>query len=98
MINVNKGWLEMWEAIDDEIIFYYGFEDAFLGFTSVNNVFVSVYDADKCVEILMENDGMEIEEAVEFFQYNVLGNNLGERTPLFLYLAESEGSEESEQH
>jgi hypothetical protein len=91
---VSKEWLEMWEAVDDEIIFFYGFEGAFLGFTEVNDVYVTVYDADKCVEILMDKDGMEIEDAVEYFHYNVLGTKLGERTPLFLYSADR--SEQSE--
>lgn len=92
MIKASKEWLEMFEAIDEEIIFFYGFEDAFLGFTQANDVWVTVYDADKCVKILMDSDGMEEEDAVEYFQYNVLGTRLGERTPLFLYLADGEGS------
>ena len=34
-----------------------------------------VYDYDKCVEIFMENEGWEEEEAIEWMEYNVVCKN-----------------------
>ena len=44
---------------------------------------LAVYDRQKCIEILMERDGMTDEEAVEYFDYNVTGAWVGENTPIF---------------
>ena len=44
---------------------------------------VVVYDKDKVIERLVA-DGMEHEEAVEHFDFNVSGAYVGERTPMFL--------------
>ena len=48
------------------------------------NKALAVYDRQKCIEILMERDGMSDEEAVEYFEYNVTGAWVGEYTPIFL--------------
>jgi hypothetical protein len=44
-----------------------------------------VYDAERCIKILAERDGMDEEEAREFFEFNILGAWVGEGTPLFLW-------------
>ena len=36
-------------------------------------------------EILVERDGMSVDEAYEFFQYNIMGSYNGEGMPVFLY-------------
>lgn len=41
-----------------------------------------VYNVQKIIENLME-DGMDEEEAEEFFEYNIIGAYVGEQTPLF---------------
>ncbi len=45
---------------------------------------IIVYDADKCVDILMEG-GMDHDEAQEFFSYNTLGAYVGEHTPMYVW-------------
>ena len=45
---------------------------------------VVAYSREKCVEILMERDGMTYEMAEEFFDYNVAGAYVGEGTPVFI--------------
>lgn len=60
-----------------------GFDDAILGVIVEEHPRV-VYDAYKCVDILIE-DGMTEEEAQEYFDYNVAGSYMGEKTPLFLH-------------
>tara|TARA_R110000824_G_scaffold327563_1_gene514416 strand:+ start:729 stop:947 length:219 start_codon:yes stop_codon:yes gene_type:complete len=63
-----------------------GFDNAILGTTtSWEGVEVMVYSVTKCLEILMERDGMSEDEAVEFFDFNVAGAYVGELTPLFVW-------------
>lgn len=42
-----------------------------------------IYDANKGIQKLMDEDGMSEEEAVEYFEYNILGAYMGESTPIF---------------
>jgi len=44
-----------------------------------------IYDYQKCVEILMERDGMTEEEGIEFMIYNVIGAYVGKGTPIFMH-------------
>jgi hypothetical protein len=64
-----------------------GFDDAIIGVGErCGQPPLVCYDSRKCIEILMERDGMEYEEAVEFFQFNTLGSWVGESTPMFIDL------------
>jgi len=63
-----------------------GFEDAIIGVAErCSQPSLVVYDAERCIGILMERDGMTYEDAAEFFQFNTLGAWVGENTPLFLW-------------
>lgn len=62
-----------------------GFDDAIVGRTTKDLV---VYNVATIIDILMERDGMNDEEALEFFTYNIDGSHMGEQTPIFLYLEE----------
>jgi hypothetical protein len=44
-----------------------------------------VYSVDKCIEIFM-TQGMEYDEALEFFDYNVRGAWMGDKTPIWVKL------------
>lgn len=62
-----------------------GFEGAFIGVaTRCGQPTLAVYSAHKCIKILVERDGMTHEEALEYFNFNVVGGWVGEETPLFL--------------
>lgn len=70
----------------DDALFADGFDDAIIGYVQRCGMMVVLYDARKCIEILM-NDGIETEEdAIDFFEYNVLNAWVGENTPAFAYL------------
>ena len=45
---------------------------------------VVVYDTSKVIDILCERDGMDREQATEFYEYNIIGASVGERTPMFI--------------
>ena len=70
--------------LSPDVIVADGFEDALIGVGQQFNKAMAVYDRQKCIEILMERDGMSEEEAVEYFEYNVTGAWVGEYTPIFL--------------
>lgn len=66
-----------------------GFEEAIVGIAErCGQPTLVVYDAWKCVEILISRDGMDPDEAMEFFQFNTLGAWMGENTPLYLWRKE----------
>lgn len=70
---------------NEEALLADGFEAAFLGVAErCSKPALAVYDADRCVEIL-QTQGMDEEEALEFFSFNVTGAWVGEGTPLFLW-------------
>jgi hypothetical protein len=60
-----------------------GFDDAVVGITLVNDVWVCIYDEDKIIEKLTKDD-MSYEEAREYFEYNILGAYMGTGTPVFM--------------
>lgn len=64
-----------------------GFEAAFLGVIrpiGAGHKAIAVYDSAKCIQILMERDGMDEEEAEEFFEFNTAGAYVGDQTPVYL--------------
>lgn len=61
-----------------------GFEDAFIGMGwQGGNEPVAVYDRNRCIYILM-GQGMDEEEAEEYFGFNVQGAWVGPQTPIFV--------------
>jgi len=61
-----------------------GLEDAFIGVSvRFGQEPIACYDYESAIAIFME-DGMDYDEAVEYFDYNVLGSWVGEQTPCFL--------------
>jgi len=79
--------LQAWAAqYNDCALFADGYEDAVLGVAERCGVRpVVVYDAMKCIEILMARDGMSMMEASEYFEHNTLGSWVGDNSPVFLW-------------
>ena len=48
-----------------------GLDDAILGLMQIDGLPVIAYSSSRVVNILMERDGMNHEEAMEFFQFNI---------------------------
>ena len=68
---------------DETVLLADGFEDAFVGIGRQFGKSMAVYNKSKCIESLVK-EGMDEEEAEEYFQYNVEGAWVGENTPIFL--------------
>ena len=47
---------------------------------------VVVYDITKIIDVLCERDGMDRDMAAEYYEFNILGAYVGERTPIFINL------------
>lgn len=56
-----------------------GFDDALIGVD--NKSMRLVYSVSKCIEILCRD--MNEEDAIEYFEYNVSGAYVGEKTPIW---------------
>ena len=70
-----------------------GFDEAFIGVASgFNTEPVAVYDREKVHNILCEEQNMTAEDAVEFFEYNIIGAGM-DKAPLFLERFEKDGDE-----
>ena len=73
------------DEIAEGAIILDGLDDAIVGVTEeFGNGRRILYSADKIIGILMERDGMTWHEAVEFYDYNILGLHTGEQNPVFL--------------
>jgi hypothetical protein len=78
--------LEIIEESNPQALKADGFDDAIIGIASrCGQPDLIAYDVSKCLTILMERDGMSIDEAQEFFDFNVIGAYMGEHTPIFIY-------------
>jgi len=85
---VNEELLEALGEINPEALLADGLEDAFIGYTlNHHHAHVAVYDYDKCIEVLVDRDGMSHEEADEFLSFNTLGAYVGENGPIFIRTA-----------
>lgn len=61
-----------------------GFETAFVGMAVREGQEVAVYDTAKCAELLINRDGMKLEEAQEYLEFNVTTAWVGKGTPIFM--------------
>lgn len=79
------GTMDDLELLNPEALLADGFEDALIGYTqNFHHATVAVYDYGKCVQVLVDRDGMSIEEAEEFLSFNTLDADFGENGPLFV--------------
>ena len=67
---------------DSKLLFADGFDDAIIGVAQQFNIMSVDYNRDKCIEILMKD--MDQLEAIEYFEFNVIGAYVGEHTPTFI--------------
>ena len=59
-----------------------GFDDAVIG-TSYNTGRI-VYSIERMLAILMERDEMSMEDAMDYFSFNIGGAYIGEMTPMYV--------------
>ena len=68
---------------NEDMLFANGFDDALIGIVERAGLPpIACYNKEKCIEILMKD--MSLEDADDYFYYNVVGSYVGENTPCFL--------------
>jgi hypothetical protein len=60
-----------------------GFNQAIIGNEYHTNRVV--YSIERMLQILIDRDGMSMEEAMEYFSFNIGGAYVGEMTPMYVW-------------
>lgn len=66
---------------DDTFLKADGFDEAVIGYEERSGRLI--YSTTKCLEILVKDSEMTMEDDIEHFYYNVEGAYMGEQTPIF---------------
>ena len=74
-----EGIIDYYEG--EEILTADGFDEAVIGIDEGSGRII--YSVGKCIEILMVEQEMGLEESLEFFGFNVKGAYMGEKTPIW---------------
>lgn len=76
---------EISEYNEDALILE-GFDEAIIGLAErINLGPVVAYDVNKIYEILMNKHNMSYEEAIEYFNFNIIGAWMGDFTPVYIF-------------
>ncbi len=76
---------ETWALLEDEeCLVADGFDEAVIGVVYGVEP-KAVYSVQKIIDILIEEDEMDIADAIEHFEYNIAGSYMGEKTPIYVY-------------
>lgn len=67
---------------DDEFLKADGFDEAIIGLDEKKMRLI--YSVSKCLDILIK-EGLDQDDAMEFFDFNVSGAYVGEKTPIWCY-------------
>lgn len=72
--------------IGETSIFADGFDDAIIGlsYDPLAGSYRVCYSIGSCHECLMKDGDMSLDEAIEYFEYNVIGSYMGPETPIFV--------------
>jgi hypothetical protein len=68
---------------DEEILKADGFDEAVIGIDEGSMRLI--YSVKKCIEILITEDEMSLEDALDHFSFNVSGSYVGEKTPIWCH-------------
>ena len=70
-----------------------GLDDAVIGYCTnpSNNEYIVVYSIEKILKVLMKRDGMTEDDALEYFDFNIQGAYVGDRTPIYVWEMDIKG-------
>lgn len=85
---LNKREIAIEQAGGEELMFADGFDDAIIGVTQRDGADVVVYDRSKVLHML-EQQGMDADEAVEYYEFNIACAYVGPQTPIFVHLLDT---------
>lgn len=82
--------LDMVQNANESALLADGFNDALIGVCyQFGRPPVAAYDLDKIIGILMKRDKMTRDEAVEFWEFNIVGSGMGENNCVYIEQAQS---------
>ena len=75
---------------DEEALFADGLDDAIIAISrdSLTGKYRVVYDVARIVQVLVNDQGMNEDEAYEHMEFNIIGGYVGEMTPIWAFLPE----------
>ena len=87
MSDAIEEFLEDFSSMNEDALYPTDLKDAVIGMVERFGMRPQILlDRDKCLSIFMERDGMDCEEAEEYFEFNTIGAWVGEGTPCFATL------------
>ena len=75
LVSILENWTEEQFTIAD------GFDEAVIG-VDVSNERI-IYSVKRVIDILMDRDGMDEQEAIDWYEYNMQSTYVGEHTPIW---------------
>tara|TARA_R110002020_G_scaffold263160_3_gene477551 strand:- start:344 stop:628 length:285 start_codon:yes stop_codon:yes gene_type:complete len=78
---------EALEFLNPEALLITGLDKALIGISHPSFMLdraLAVYSSQKIIEIIMKEDDVSEEEALEYFYFNIIGAYVGENTPIFI--------------
>ena len=69
---------------DEDMIFADDYDSALIGVALIGSCARAVYSIEKMIRILIDEDGLEYEQAMEHLEFNTFNSHVGERTPLYI--------------
>ena len=66
---------------EEDILIADGFDSAIIGIEESS--MRVIYSVGKCIDILRTKEGMSIEDALDYFAFNVQGAYVGDKTPIW---------------
>ena len=86
-MNKTKLTIDEIAEINPEAMLADGFDDAILGMCiQFGAEPIVAYDYEKCLNILMDRDGINRTDAIDFMEFNVIGSYVGLHTPVFIMI------------
>jgi len=80
----SKRAMELMEELNPEALKIDGFDECIVGVVYTFHGAIFLYDSDKIVEQMISDDKIEGGEALEYFEYNILGAYMGLYTPVYM--------------
>ena len=76
--------------LNPEAVFCDGYDEALIGAAYRGSTLpVAAYDYEKLIGIIVDTDECSVIDAIEYFEYNILGNASGDNAPLYVRLLPS---------
>tara|TARA_R110002110_G_scaffold195233_3_gene404591 strand:- start:286 stop:630 length:345 start_codon:yes stop_codon:yes gene_type:complete len=72
------------EHYGDDLLFADGYDGAIIGVACGHDSGRVVYDGEKMVQILVDENKCTYEEALEYLEFNTFGAHVGEQTPIYV--------------